>query len=153
MHQCASMVLTLTDSVSMKYLGILISDKVLGIGAFQGICSKMTKRLVPWKAKFMTSGGKLILTNTEYLFEQPSNVCNGVSCFTKGGSYKMDTIWSRFFLRGADDNFKHHMAKWISICQPKIHGGLGIISTEIMNQCLLTKWIWKIEKGSNDLWF
>jgi hypothetical protein len=33
------MVLTLTDPVSMKYLGILISDKVLGIGAFQGICS------------------------------------------------------------------------------------------------------------------
>lgn len=28
----------------------------------------------------------------------------------------------------------------------KIHGGLGIINTDIMNQCLLTKWIWKIEE-------
>jgi hypothetical protein len=41
----------------------------------------------------------------------------------------MDTIWSRFFCRGADDNFKYPMAKWISICQAKIHGGLGIINT------------------------
>jgi hypothetical protein len=22
-----------------------------------------------------------------------------------------------------------------------------------MNQCLITKWIWKIEKGANELWF
>jgi hypothetical protein len=30
------------------------SDKVLGIGAFQGILNKMIKRLDPWKGKFMT---------------------------------------------------------------------------------------------------
>jgi hypothetical protein len=44
------------------------------------------------------------------------------------------------------------MAKWVSLCRPKIHGGLGIINTEIMNQCLLTKWIWKIEAGSKEIW-
>jgi len=69
----------------------------------------------------------------------------------KGLHSKMDTIRSRFFWRGADDIFKYHMAKWVSVCKPKIHGGLGIINTEIMNQCLLTKWIWKIEAGSEEL--
>ena len=48
----------------IKYLGIPVSDKVLSIGAFQGLPAKMVKRLDPWKGKFMTSGGKLILTNS-----------------------------------------------------------------------------------------
>lgn len=38
--------------------------KYLGILAFQGVPSRMFKRLDPWKGKFMTSGGKLILTNS-----------------------------------------------------------------------------------------
>jgi hypothetical protein len=38
----------------IKYLGIPVSDKLLGIGAFQGLPTRMTKRLDPWKGKFMT---------------------------------------------------------------------------------------------------
>jgi hypothetical protein len=45
----------------MKYLGIPISDKVLGIGALQGIYNKMIKRLDPWKGKHLTSEGSLSL--------------------------------------------------------------------------------------------
>lgn len=133
----------------MKYLGIPISDKVLGIGAFQGICNKMNKRLYPWR-KFMTSGGKLILTNS-CLSSLPMYVM-GFYFLPKGIHSKMDTLRSRFFWRGAGDEFKYHMAKWVAICKPKIHGGLGIVNIEIMNRCLLTKWIWKIESGSEDLW-
>ena len=28
-----------------------------------------------------------------------------------------------------------------------------MINTEIMNECLMVKWIWKIEKGSDETWF
>jgi hypothetical protein len=41
----------------VKYLGIPVSDRMLGIGAFQGLSCRMMKRLDPWKGKFMTSGG------------------------------------------------------------------------------------------------
>lgn len=65
----------------------------------------------------------------------------------------MDAIRAKFFWQGAKDNFKYHMAKWIVVCMPKDQGGVGIINTYIMNQCLMTKWIWRIEKGSEDLWY
>jgi hypothetical protein len=120
-----------------KYLGIPISDKDLGIGAFQGILNKMIKRLDPWKEKFMTSGGKLILTNT-CLSSLPMYAM-GFYFLPKGIHSMMDTIRSRFFWRGANDVFKYHMAKWLALCKPKIHGGLRIINTELMNHCLLTK--------------
>jgi hypothetical protein len=35
--------------------------------------------------------------------------------------------------------------------QPKDRGGVGIINTKIMNECLLVKWIWNIVKGCNDI--
>ena len=32
-------------------------------------------------------------------------------------------------------------------------GGVGIINTKIMNECLLVKWIWKIHQEPDELWF
>jgi hypothetical protein len=68
----------------IKYLGIPISDRVLGIGAFQGILNKMIKRLDPWKGKHMTSGGEV--DPDQYLSKQPSHVCHGFLLFAKGPS-------------------------------------------------------------------
>lgn len=65
----------------------------------------------------------------------------------------MDSIRSKVYWQGADDAFKYHMAKWIMICRPKTHGGLGVINTYLMNQCLITKWIWRFAKGSKELWY
>lgn len=51
-------------SLPMKYLGIQISDKHLGMLAFGDTYNKLRKRLDPWKGKNLTSGGRLILTNS-----------------------------------------------------------------------------------------
>jgi hypothetical protein len=45
------------------------------------------------------------------------------------------------------------MAKMNTISRPKDQGGLGIINTHIMNKCQLVKWIWKIVKSSNEIWY
>jgi hypothetical protein len=51
----------------------------------------------------------------------------GFYMLPKGVHGKMDMIRSKFFWQAVGDTFKYHMAKWISVCKPKIHGGLGII--------------------------
>ena len=65
----------------------------------------------------------------------------------------MDTIRANFLWQGAEDKFKYHMAKWEMVCRPKDQGGLGIINTRIMNDCLMVKWIWKIFQEPDELWF
>jgi hypothetical protein len=42
---------------------------------------------------------------------------------------------------GVSKTHKYHMAKWDRIIVPKEYGGLGIINTMVMNDCLLNKWI------------
>jgi hypothetical protein len=48
--------------------------------------------------------------------------------------------------------FKYHMAKWDSLTMPREFGGMGIINTRKMNDCLLAKWIWKIVNREQSLW-
>lgn len=64
----------------------------------------------------------------------------------------MDSIRSNFYWQGADDKFKYHMLKWDAVTRPKDYGGLGIINTRIMNECLIVKWIWKIMTGDKSIW-
>jgi hypothetical protein len=33
------------------------------------------------------------------------------------------------------------MAKWEMVARPKDQGGLGILDSRMMNECLLVKWI------------
>ena len=66
---------------------------------------------------------------------------------------KLDSVRSNFLWQGAEDKFRYHMAKWEMISRPKDQGGVGIINTRIMNDCLLVKWIWKIFSEPDDLWF
>jgi hypothetical protein len=57
------------------------------------------------------------------------------------------------FWQGAKEERKYHMAKWETVSRPKDQGGLVVINTEITNESLLVKWIWRIMKGSDDLWY
>jgi hypothetical protein len=44
------------------------------------------------------------------------------------------------------------MVKWHVVCRPKEFGRLGIINTQILNECLMTKWIWKLYNQKDYLW-
>jgi hypothetical protein len=99
----------------VNYLGIPVSNRVIGSGVFQIIPNRMLKRLDPWKGKFMTSGGKLILTNS-CLTNLPMYIM-GFYMLPKGVHDKMDMIRSKFFWQGAGDTLKYHMAKWILVCK------------------------------------
>lgn len=48
----------------VSYLGFPISDRALGVENFQPMVNKMRKKLQPRKGKNLTSGGRLILTNS-----------------------------------------------------------------------------------------
>jgi hypothetical protein len=42
---------------------------------------------------------------------------------------------------------KYRLTKWNIICQPKYHWGLGIELLDILNRCLLSKWLFKLLTG------
>jgi hypothetical protein len=126
----------------MKYLGIPISDGRLKPSAFDHIVGKMEKSLDPWKGKHLSSGGRLILTNS-CLSSLPIYTM-GFYLLPNKIHKKMSSIRANFFCQGAEDSKKYHMVKWDSLTRPKDQGGLGITNTLMMNECLIVKWIWKL---------
>jgi hypothetical protein len=65
---------------------------------------------------------------------------------------EMDSIRGKFFGEGLEKTSNTTWPRWKPLADQKT-GGLGIINTHIMNECLLAKWIWKITKGSNETWY
>jgi hypothetical protein len=43
------------------------------------------------------------------------------------------------------------MVKWDELAKPKNHGGLGFTDTRLMNECMLSKWIIKLERRDEDM--
>lgn len=69
----------------------------------------------------------------------------------KGVIKRIDFFRKRLLWQEEAGTRKIHLVNWPTVCQPKDQGGLGITDLEIMNFCLLCKWIWKLENSSG-LW-
>lgn len=64
---------------------------------------------------------------------------------------KMDSLRGRFYWQGTAKKQKYHFIKWQALCRPKDYGGLGFMNTRVMNICLLSKWILKLESHNSDM--
>jgi hypothetical protein len=100
----------------VKYLAIPISDGHLQSSVLP-ILEKMKKRLDPWKGKHLSSGGRLVLTNS-CLRSLPLYTM-GFYIFPKNMHPKMDVVRANFFWQSAEGNNKYHIAKWGILIRPK----------------------------------
>jgi len=57
---------------------------------------------------------------------------------------KIDCYRSRFYWQNDQHKRKYRLLKWEVLCQPKLHGGLGIQNLDIKNKYLLNKWLFKL---------
>jgi len=64
--------------------------------------------------------------------------------YLKGLMIRRILLGKVFSWHGASDDFKYHMAKWATVNRPTDQGGLVVINTNTMNECLLVKWIRKL---------
>lgn len=92
-----------TGSLPMIYLGIPVSDNHLGISHMKKVPEKLRNRLQPWKGKNLTSGGRLILSNSS-LSSLPIYIM-GMYRLQEGIHQEMDSIRGKFFWQGAGDKY------------------------------------------------
>jgi hypothetical protein len=112
----ANMLNCALGSLPLKYLAIPISDGHLQSSVLP-ILEKMKKRLDQWKGKHLSSGGRLVLTNS-CLRSLPLYTM-GFYIFPKNMHPKMDVGRANFFWQSAEGNNKYHMAKWGILIRPK----------------------------------
>jgi hypothetical protein len=116
---------------------------------WQCVIYRFEKRLSTWKGKLLSSRGCLVLLNS---------VLSSLSIFmmsffevSVGVLQYLDAIRSRFYWQGNYLKKKYRLAKWNTICQHKEIGGLGLDNLAIKNECLLSKWLFKLI-NEDDKW-
>jgi hypothetical protein len=132
----------------MKYLGVMLDKYYMSSLDFAYVYQKVEKRVPTWQSCLMSYGGKMILT--ESCLSSVPNYVMGVFHLKGEAHHKMETARSNFFWHGPGQKKKYHMMRWEVLATPKPIGGLGFTDTRVMNQCLLSKWIFKLERGDNN---
>ena len=94
----ANLLNCIIGKMPMMYLGFPISSTNIGVGGFKNIVDKMRKKLQPWKGIHLSSGGRLVLTNSS-LSSMPTYTM-WVFLLQDGVHKQMDNIRSQFFWRG-----------------------------------------------------
>jgi len=140
---------SVVDKYPFRYLGIPMHFRKLFNKDWKAIEERIEKRLSGWKGKMLTSGGRLVLINSVLsslpmfmmsFFELPRGVLENLDCFR-----------SRFYWQNDQHKKKYRLVKWEIMCQPRDQGGLGIQNLQIQNQCLLSKWLFKL-LNENGMW-
>jgi hypothetical protein len=131
-------------SFPMKYLGVMLDRYYMSSLDFAYVYQKVEKRVPTWQSCLLSYGGKMILT--ESCLSSIPNYVMGVFHLKGEAHHKMETARSNFFWHGPGQKKKYHMMRWDVLATPKFAGGLGFTDTRVMNQCLLSKWIFKLER-------
>jgi hypothetical protein len=130
-------------ALPMKYLGIPISNMKLYTANLMYVEVKVEKRLPAWQGLHLPAGGESIFVESS--LSSLLMYTMGIYLLTDDVHHKIDSGRARFYW---DSRMKkYHMVKWDELAKPKDHGGLGFTETRLMNMCLLSRWIFKLERG------
>jgi hypothetical protein len=129
-------------ALPFKYLGIPIHFRKLTIKEWKIIEDRFEKKLASWIGKILSYGDRLVLINS-ILTSLPMFLLSFFQ-IPIGVRKRLDFYRSRFFWQSDQTKRKYGLTKWNIICRLKDAGGLGIKMLDIENNCLLSKWLFKI---------
>ncbi|GAB2303754.1 hypothetical protein Dimus_038957 [Dionaea muscipula] len=127
-----------------------MTAKKLRVSLYKPLIEKITCRITSWAGKLLSYAGRLQLIKSVLLslhvywaqiFLIPTSVIKEIERLCRG-----------FLWAGADLHQRRALVAWDKICQPKLHGGLGIKQLSSWNKALLCKLLWDIDRKKNRLW-
>ncbi|KAK2639207.1 hypothetical protein Ddye_027002 [Dipteronia dyeriana] len=133
----------------ITYLGLSLGSRPSSEGVWVSVVSNIEKRLSPWKRKFLSKGGHLVLIKSVLnsiptyfmsVFRMPIGVVN-----------KIERLQRSFLWGDGIEKRKIHAVDWASVCNNNTSGGLGIGRMVDKNVSLLAKWVWRFGFDRNSL--
>ncbi|XP_026438870.1 uncharacterized protein LOC113337403 [Papaver somniferum] len=138
------------EKLPLKYLGMSVGAQTRNAAIWDVVIEKFQKKLAPWKRKFFTKAGRLLLIKTTLsslpiyymsIFQMPVMV-----------EQKLNQIIRRFPWGATTERKRINWVAWERACRPKNLGGLVIRNLKLTNKALMDKWSWRFAKEKKQLW-
>lgn len=134
------------------YHGLPLSPTKLHVSDYQPLVSCLDRYVPSWKARFLDSGARLLLT---------TSVLSSLPVYWMASLPLPKTVIAaterrmRAFIWTGNDHCHgcQCLMAWQLVLRPKNEGGLGIKSVETQNHCLLMKFIHSAETTPWKTWF
>lgn len=117
--------------------------KRLNLAQWGPLVEKASKKMDGWKGNLLSIGDRIILVNS-CLSSIPLYMLSFLEA-PKVFLKDIDSKRARMVWQETSDTRKYHLVNWPTVCMTKSCGGLSVLDLEIMNKCLLIKWLWKLE--------
>ena len=146
---CAKILATPIGTLSIRYLGLPLTDRHLRTQDWQPVMAKVESRLSGWRGRLLSQGGRLILVKSVLsalptffmsVFQMPARLRR-----------RLEGIMRQFFWHGTDTVRGGALVAWDSVCRPLSNGGLGIRHLHHNNLALMCKWIARVMKPADDI--
>lgn len=134
-----------------KYLGLPLSLRKTTKGDFQPLLDKIASRLASWKARLLSTGGRVVLIKSVITatpiyhlmaLEPPVWILK-----------QIDKRRRAFLWKGAESiSGGACLVDWSSVCRPVEYRGLGILNLRLLGSALRLRWLWFQRSWSSRPW-
>lgn len=133
--------MVLTSSLG-SYLGVPLIHGQLRQTLYSSLLDRVRRKLATWKIKTLSRAACTVLIQSTllailvYLMQSALLPCSIIR--------EVERLCRQFFWGEIGVTRKLHTIKWDTLCQPRRHGGLGLLSLRPTNLVLLAKAGWRI---------
>ncbi|KAK9071869.1 hypothetical protein SSX86_008299 [Deinandra increscens subsp. villosa] len=134
----------------VRYLGLPLLAKRLYSKDCASLIDRVKKRVDDWKNKSLSFAGRLQLIKSVLasmqvywasVFLLPISIIEDI-----------ERIINKFLWTQTDNCKGKVRVSWNEVCFPKSQGGLGIKSLKVRNKALVSKLVWNIISGKENIW-
>ncbi|XP_071912409.1 uncharacterized protein [Coffea arabica] len=112
------------QSFPVTYLGCPLYSGRWRKSYFSAICTSVASRVLSWKERLLSSGGKLVLV-WSILASMPIHIL-AASNPPRGVFVMLEQIFADFLWGSSEVGPQFHWIKWSQLCKPYEEGGVGI---------------------------
>ncbi|KAJ9539130.1 hypothetical protein OSB04_031863 [Centaurea solstitialis] len=137
-------------NLPFRYLGVPLSSKRLVVSDFAPLVAQVGTRVLNWKSKFLSFGGRLQLIRS--VLESLQLYWMTVFMLPSSVSQSIERMFRAFLWSQSENSQGKAKVAWDQVCRPKKYGGLGIKRLPVWNRALLSTHVWDILRRKNSLW-
>lgn len=132
------------------HLGVPVGQTMTCVSAWSYVIDRFRTRLVGWKAKTLSFGGRLTIVKS--VLGSLGSYLMSIFLVPMSVLTSLEALRAKFFWGADVDERRMHRVRWDRVLASREEGGLGVGSLFSFNRAMMFRWWWIFYHSPNLLW-